>query len=148
MPKFTSHSFVHTRAPATGLSLSPAHAVAGTLSLIRTVEGNFASGPFDLDLPLPAGYLFFPQSCGILLTFTDTVGTLGQVRFGTPSDRDAYLAPTFASITDAFQRQEWFIRSETLRSTAVTYLSAGLYTSGILTQAIGCFFFTGIMLKR
>lgn len=147
-PPFTPKSFVRARAPSTSIALSPARATAGTLSIIRTIEGNFAGAPFDLDLPLPAGYLFFPQSCGVVLTLTEDVGALGQVRFGTPTDRSAFLAPTTVTITNAFRGEEWFIRDETLRQTAVTRLSAGLYSSGVLTQAFGYFFFTGIMLKK
>lgn len=144
---FSETSFVRAHAPS-AIALSPADAQSGTLSIVRTVSGNFASGPFDLEIQVPPGFVFFPQAAGLVLTFTDTVGVVGQVRFGTPADRALYVPATTVEITEAFERQEWFIRDEELRRVGVRTLSAGLATSGILTQAIGYLYFVGLMVRR
>lgn len=145
---FSPQSFVRTRAPATSLTVSPSQAQRGTLSILRTIQGNFASGPFDHTLTIPRGYLFFPRVVGIVLSHTESVGALGAVQFGIPSDTDFYLEATQVTITEDWANEEWFVRDEHKRNTGVTRLSAGLATSGILTQALGYFYFIGMMVKQ
>lgn len=140
--------FVHARPPAAGIDFSPALSLYGGVSMIRTAEGNFASGPFDLTIEIPGDFLFFPQYVGIAVRYADTVGTLGSVRFGTPASPALYLGSTAATITLAHEREEWLIRSLSSRKTAVSRLSAGLATSGVLTQALGYFYFVGYAVKQ
>lgn len=139
--------FIHRAPPKPSLSQSLADTLGGTVSQIRTVEGNFASGPFDLTLTVPDGFLFYPQVCGIQLTTTDSIGSLGQVRFGTPVSLARFVAATFATITADNQNEEWLVRSTTDRKTGFSELSAGLATSGSLTQALGYFYFKGVMVR-
>ncbi len=144
---FTSKSFVRSQSPAASLALSPAQSQRGTLSIVRTIQGNFASGPFDLTVTVPRGYLFFPRSVGLVLSQTQAVSALGEVQFGIPFAPDFYLPPTIATITEAWANEEWFVRDELKRNSGVTQLSAGLATSGVLTQALGYFYFVGLMVK-
>lgn len=144
---FSTGSFVRASVPTASLAVSPAQAQRGTLSIVRTIQGNFAAGPFDHTLTIPRGYLFFPHSVGLVLAYAEDVGALGEVQFGVPPDPDFYLPATAVTLTDAWANEEWFVRDELKRNAGVTRLSAGLATSGILTQALGYFYFVGLMVK-
>lgn len=144
---YSPSSFVRSQVPAVGLSLSPAQSQRGTLSILRTIQGNLAVGPFTLTITVPRGYLFYPRSVGLVLAQTQDVGALGEVQFGTPSDHAYYLPPTAATITNAWANEEWFVRDDLKRNAGVTRLTAGLATGGILTRAFGYFYFVGLMVK-
>lgn len=141
-------NFVKTALPKSSVSQSPAFSNAGSLAVIRSVSGNLATAPFDSTISVPSGHVFYPYSCGLVLVYADAIVALGSLRFGIPSDRDLYVPATSSLLTAAPRMEEYLVRDEVNRNTGVTSVSGGLASSGILTQAIGYFFFRGFMVKK
>lgn len=97
----------------------------------------------DQTVNVPAGYLFFPDEVGIIVTQSSTVISSPSVRFGVTGALAQLLAPTGTAVAAVADRQ---VFAGLLTSNGQTTLTGGITVAASAATLSGYFYWKGLLL--
>lgn len=107
-------------------------------------------GTTSVSVPVPAGAVFYPDTCGIIVTAATSVTSYPAVSFGDNANGSTYYLPASVcpNLNGSWSRQDFPALSTQQGTIGTNSVTANVTTPGTGSALTGRFYWRGIMIQQ